>query len=108
MKYFIDFDGTICPNNGDPPQKACLEVLRRLKECNHTIHIYSCRSNPEVVNDAVGSTNEMKDYLDTYKVPYDEIVWGKPLFNYYIDDRNIGVPLTKDHSVDWEKIKQLM
>jgi hypothetical protein len=108
MKYFIDFDGTICPNNGGPPQAACREVLRKLKECNNTIHIYSCRSNPDAVSDAVGSTHEMEEYLKAYQIPYDEVVWGKPFFNFYIDDRNIGVPLTKDHSVDWEQIKKLI
>jgi len=108
MIYFIDFDGTICPNNGDAPQKACIEVLTKLRECNHRIIIYSCRSNPECVNDADASTKEMVEYLYVHNVPFDLVQWGKPFFNYYIDDRNIGVPLTKDHSVDWERIKQLI
>ena len=108
MKYFIDFDGTICPNNGGPPQKECIEVLKRLRECNHIIVIYSCRSNPDCVDDAVSSTNEMVDYLNMYGVPFDRIEKNKPLFNFYIDDRAIGVPLTNDHSVDWAKIKKLI
>ena len=105
MRYFIDFDGTICPNNGNQPSQDCVETLRELKRRNHTIHIYSCRSNPEAVGDADASTADMKEYLDAYLIPYDEIVWGKPFFNYIIDDRCVGIPLTSDHSVDWSKIK---
>ena len=108
MIYFIDFDGTICPNSGSPPSIACLRVMNRLWECNHEIIIYSCRSNPECVDDYVAATAEMKEYLDTYNVPYDSIRYGKPLFNYYIDDRNIGVPLDKDYNVDWEGVEKLI
>jgi hypothetical protein len=108
MIYFVDFDGTICPNSGSPPQKECIEVLTRLKECNNQIVIYSCRSNEDCVADAIGATNDMIAYLEMYKVPYDRVEWGKPFFNFYIDDRNIGVPLTKDHSVDWARIKTLI
>lgn len=108
MIYFIDFDGTICPNSGNPPQKECLEVLRLLKEYNHTIMIYSCRSNPLCVDDAVKSTEEMERYLKEYNVPYHGVVKDKPYFNFIIDDRCIGMPLTKDHSVDWSKIKTIL
>jgi hypothetical protein len=108
MRYFVDFDGTICPNSGSEPQRECIETLRELKRRNHTIHIYSCRSNPDAVGDATASTAEMKHYLDQYGVPYDEIVWGKPFFNYIIDDRTVGVPLTSDHSVDWSAIKKVI
>lgn len=108
MIYFIDFDGTICPNNGSPPQNECIEVLQRLKECNHTIVIYSCRSNPECVNDHVASTNEMVQYLNLYNVPYDFVQPNKPFFNFYIDDRNVGTPLTKNYDVDWSQIKKMI
>jgi len=108
MIYFIDFDGTICPGNGNPPSPHCLRVLNSLKERNNQIVIYSCRSNPECVEDYEIATKDMIKYLNEYKVPYDSIRYGKPFFNYYIDDRNIGVPLDKDYNVDWEKIEKLI
>ena len=108
MIYFIDFDGTICPNSGSPPQKECREVLKKLKEYNHTIVIYSCRSNPDCVDDHISATHEMEEYLRLYDIPFDKIEKNKPFFNFYIDDRNIGVPLTSDHSVDWSKIKKML
>lgn len=108
MIYFIDFDGTICPNSGNPPQKECIEVLTKLKIRNNTILIYSCRSNPNCVEDYIRSTSEMETYLKQYNVPYDGIVPNKPYFNYIIDDRCVGIPLTKDYSVDWQKLKPIL
>lgn len=106
MIYFIDFDGTICA--GGPPSPACIRTLKRLKECHHTIVIYSCRSNPNAVDDAVGATNEMKDYLNLYQVPYDRIEPNKPFFNFIIDDRALGAPLNKNGDIDWEAINKLL
>lgn len=108
MIYFIDFDGTICPNSGSPPQDECREVMKLLKKYNHTIVIYSCRANPDCVEDSVKSVEEMIDYLNHWDIPFDRVEPNKPLFNFYIDDRAVGVPLTKDHSVDWVKIKKLI
>lgn len=109
MIYYIDFDGTICPNSTSlPPQPECIEVIKRLIECNHKICIYSCRANADCVEDKDSAINEMVWYLNNYKIPYHEIVHDKPFFNYYIDDRNIGVPLTNDYVVDWKAIKEMM
>jgi hypothetical protein len=105
MIYFIDFDGTICPNSGYP-SAACRRVIRRLKECNHTVVIYSCRSNPNCVDDAVGATQEMEDFLKLHEIPYDRIEHGKPFFNYIIDDRCVGTPLDSNYDVDWEQIEK--
>ena len=108
MIYFIDFDGTICPNDGDPPSAACRRVMRRLRECNNKIVIYSCRSNPACVDDHVRSTEEMVAYLEHWDIPYDLVEYGKPYFNFYIDDRNIGTPLDKNDNVDWDRIEKLL
>lgn len=108
MIYYIDFDGTICPNSGNPPSPHCIRVINSLKAHNHQIVIYSCRSNPECVEDYVVATDEMIAYLKEYNIPYDSIRYGKPFFNHYIDDRNIGVPLDKDYNVDWEKVGKLI
>lgn len=107
MKYFIDFDGTICPNDAEP-QPACREVLLELKRRNHIIVIYSCRSNPDCVTDPEIATQEIVDYMKKYDLPYDDIYWGKPFFNYVIDDRNVGCPLDKNYNVDWERIKKVI
>jgi hypothetical protein len=111
MKYFVDFDSTICPHgmteNG-PPSKECLEVLNRIKECNNEIFIYSCRANEKCVYDKEACVDDMIKYLIRYNVPYDGIIHDKPYWNYFIDDRNVGTPLDSSGNVDWAKIKPLI
>jgi hypothetical protein len=106
MIFFIDFDGTVCPD-GDP-QPECREVLKKLKEDNHTIVMYSCRSNPSCVFDHEQATKEMIEYLKKHDIPFDGIEPNKPFFNFIIDDRALGIPLTKAGDVDWAKIKTLI
>jgi hypothetical protein len=109
MIYYIDFDCTICPGSEAlPPQQECIEVLNRLKECNNYIFIYSCRANSQLVEDKDIAIRDMVNYLKYYNIPYDGIIHDKPLFNYYIDDRNIGTPLTNEGMVDWKEIKKLL
>lgn len=107
MKYFIDFDGTICPGDvNDAPHTACRAVLKELKRRNHTITIFSCRSNPDCVEDAGLATREIVEYMVRNDLPYDDIYHGKPFFNYLIDDRSVGVPLDSKYNVDWEQIQK--
>ncbi len=108
MIYAIDFDGTIHRGTNGPPPRGCIEVLRRLKECNHTIMIYSCRANADCVDDKESAIADMVHYLKLYNIPFDGILHEKPLFNYCIDDRNIGTPLTSEGFVDWIGIKELL
>jgi hypothetical protein len=109
MIYFVDFDGTICPGSSSlPPQPECLEVLKRLKECNNSIFIYSCRANANCVDDKEEAIKDMERYLKQHNIPYDGIVHDKPFFNYYIDDRNLGTPLDNTGSVDWKEIKKII
>lgn len=106
MIYYVDFDNTICPGNGGPPQADCSKVLQYLKLCHNTICIYSCRSNPDTIDDPVRATREMEEYLKEHGIPYDTVVTGKPYFNFLIDDRSVGIPLTKEGDVDWSGVKE--
>lgn len=106
MIYFVDFDSTICPD-GDP-QPECRETLQWLKKCNHTIYIYSCRSNAACVPDPERSTEEIRQFMKKHDLPYDDFVYGKPFFNHLIDDRAIGAPLTDKGVIDWKKVKELV
>lgn len=109
MIYFIDFDGTICPGSSSlPPQPECIEVLKRLKECNNSIFIYSCRANEDCVEDKNAAIADMVWYLNHHGIPYDGVVHDKPFFNYYIDDRNVGTPIDRNGNVDWKEIKKIL
>lgn len=93
-EMFIDFDGTISPNHYphpliEPPFKGVKETLAALQANGHKIVIFSCRANKDLFGytKSERSTNEMIDYLQKWSIPYDEVYYGKPLYEYLVDDR---------------------
>ena len=92
----IDFDGVIHNanlgyNDGTiygKPIKGSLESIKKLSE-NHTLKIYSCKSNPKrpLINDKTG-TELIWEWLENHGVKeyIDDVVWGKPNAVIYIDD----------------------
>jgi capsule biosynthesis phosphatase len=97
MKICIDLDGVICqlkkegetyenllPVNGAP------ESLRELKAAGHYViintarHMKTCQGNLGMVTARI-SLITLK-WLEKYDIPYDEIYFGKPHADVYIDD----------------------
>jgi capsule biosynthesis phosphatase len=103
MKIIIDLDGTICEHkiNDDDLYsnlKPKLEVVSRLIEFKNKgfiIIIFTARgmrtysSNLEMIKK--NSLPIIRDWLDKWQVPYDEIIIGKPWCGdgFYVDDRSI-------------------
>ncbi len=88
MQLIIDLDGTICSEEKlysrsmAKPLRGAKEVLEKLKDQGHTIIIYSARSWNEY---------EMTSkWLKDNQIPYDQIILGKPVGDYWIDDRAIN------------------
>ncbi len=93
----IDFDGVIHNDNlgfndgtiYGKPIKGSLESIKKLSE-NHTLKIYSCKSNPKrpLINDKTG-TELIWEWLENHGVKeyIDDVVWGKPNAVIYIDDK---------------------
>lgn len=87
LVFAIDFDGTI-HNLQDrdegrkmgKPFPGAKTALERINEAGHTILIHTCNS-PKVV----------EKWMEYFEIPFHEI-WqdkGKPVADYYIDDRAI-------------------
>jgi capsule biosynthesis phosphatase len=100
MKIIIDLDGVLCPikkpnQSYDEliPLPGAVERLRELsKNGNYIIimtarHMATCESNVGMVIKKLGKVT--LDWLDKYKFEYDEIHFGKPNGDVYIDDRAI-------------------
>ncbi len=100
MKIAIDLDGTICPVRRPDQSYADLEPLpgavdriRELRAAGHYVVILTAR-NMETCGSNVGRVmrNVGKitlDWLEKYGVEYDEIYFGKPNVEVYIDDRAV-------------------
>lgn len=98
MKIVIDLDGTICElkkagqSYADlEPLPGAVERIRELRAAGHYIIIQSarnmatCESNLGKVIKNVGLIT--LEWLKKHEVEYDEMYFGKPNGNVYIDDR---------------------
>ena len=96
-RYCFDLDNTLVTfpkiqndySSVEPIQKN-IELLRYLKRFGHTIIIYTARrmkthkGNVGKIMQDIGKTTF--DTLLKFDIPYDEIYFGKPEANVYIDD----------------------
>lgn len=88
LRIIVDLDGTICSEERQfsrslaKPLRGAVESLQELVDRGHTVIIYSARTWAEY---------EMTvDWLNQHKVPFSQLVLGKPEGDVWIDDRAIG------------------
>jgi capsule biosynthesis phosphatase len=97
MKICVDLDGVICTlkKKGETYADVKLkpgvqETLKKYKDEGHYIiiqtarHMKTCESNIGLVNKRI--TKITLDWLDDHNIEYDEIYFGKPWCDVYIDD----------------------
>ena len=100
-KLLVDLDGTITEANTSDyknvlPRRDVIKTLYDYKARGFSITIATAR-NMRTYKGNVGKINIhtlpiIIEWLDTHKVPYDEIIVGKPWCGnegFYIDDRSI-------------------
>lgn len=97
MKICIDIDGVVADFKKDgetysdvAPIKGAVEKIQELKENGHYIilhtarHMKTCNGNVGMVVSRIGQIT--LNWLAKHKIPYDEIYFGKPWADVYIDD----------------------
>jgi len=98
LRYVFDLDNTLVTYPVIPkdystvkPINKMINLVRKLKDDGHTIIIYTAR-RMHTHGHNIGSV--IKDIgkitfatLDKFEIPYDELIFGKPLGDIYIDDR---------------------
>ena len=97
MRICIDLDGVICQLKKEgqtydqlEPVPGAIEKLKQLKEAGHYIiiqtarHMKTCEGNIGRVLARIGAAT--LNWLEKNNVPYDEIYFGKPWAQIYIDD----------------------
>ena len=101
LRVCFDLDNTLVTYPQIPgdyttvkPIEKNITTLRDLKNKGHTIIIYTARRMTTHGNN-IGKV--LKDIgmitfntLDQFNIPYDEIIFGKPIADIYIDDRAIN------------------
>lgn len=97
MRICVDLDGVICQlKKGNElysdlrPVDGAIEALRKLRLNGHYIILYTARhmkTTQANVGAVIASQGKITlDWLQKYKVEYDEIYFGKPYADIYIDD----------------------
>jgi len=95
-RVVIDLDGTICEEVPTfercmaQPKSCVVTTLNDLKQHGYFIIIYTARGWAEY--------KMTKDWLKTHNIPHDLLLCGKPLYNYWIDDRALNAR-------DWDEIR---
>lgn len=110
MRIVVDLDGTICPikEKGESyadliPHPGAKEKLKELRASGHYIIIQTarnmatCESNIGRVLKNIGKIT--LDWLHTHEIEYDEIFFGKPNGELYLDDRAMRF-------VNWESVTE--
>jgi len=113
LRIAVDLDGTICETKreGQPyadvlPLPGAIETLQSLKDRGYYIVIFTAR-NMRTYNGNLGAIirNQAKtviDWLDNWEVPYDELLFGKPHVDYFIDDK--ALPFKGN----WSEMKEIL
>ncbi len=92
LVYCFDIDGTICnPNPGGyehyTPRQSVIDWINRLHDGGNIIKLYTGRGS--------GSGQDWKDLtitqLNQWGVKYDELIFGKPAADVFIDDKALNI-----------------
>jgi len=110
LRIVVDLDGTICKikqkNQSYDQLEPIPDAAKKLKELHdkgHYIiittarHMATCESNTGKLMKKIGKIT--LEWLDKYNIPYDEIYFGRPNGEVYIDDRAVRF-------TSWKKIDE--
>ncbi len=88
MQFIIDLDGTICTEEKTysrslaKPKKGAVESVNSLYNEGHTVIIYTARTWMEYEMTVA--------WLANHGVKYHQLMMGKPIGDYWIDDRALN------------------
>ena len=98
MKICVDMDGTICKNKSEgqdyydvEPIEDARETLNALKQKGYYIVIHTARGMRTYDNNQgkiiAVHAQRLSEWLKKWDIPYDELLFGKPHVDYFIDDK---------------------
>ena len=88
-KFVFDIDGTICSEEKSQervfakPNQKTINLINYLYDQKHLIILYSARGWDQY--------RITENWLEVNKVNYSSLILGKPVYDYWIDDRCINI-----------------
>jgi len=125
LRFCFDLDNTLVSYPETPndyttvkPNMKTIQICRHLKTLGHTIIIHTARrmrTHNGNVGLCIADIGQITmDTLKKFEIPYDELYFGKPYADYYIDDlcvdprldleRELGVYMTDVSERDFNRI----
>lgn len=102
MRICFDIDGTLClPATGTEyqfaaPRREMIEYVRQAKRDGHYVILFTARGTGTGTDWGIVTERQLREWA----VPYDELVFGKPYADLYVDDRAVNV-------ADYERVMRL-
>lgn len=101
MRVCFDLDNTLVsyptiPNNYNTvkPNEPMIRLARKMHSEGHTIIIHTARRMKTHNNNMGAAIKDIGMYtfntLEEFGIPYDELIFGKPIADMYIDDRSVN------------------
>lgn len=101
VRFCFDLDGTLVSSpkmKGDystvSPIEKNIRICQHLKSLGHYIIIYTARkmrTNNGNIGKCIADIGEITiNTLKNFNIPYDELIFGKPCADFYIDDLAIN------------------
>jgi len=92
MKYFIDFDNTLCKTEGtdyasSTPHETRIRYVNDLYNLGNQITIWTARGTVSKIDHRELTEKQLKEW----GVLYDDLLLGKPAYDIYIDDKSFNV-----------------
>lgn len=117
-KIYFDIDETVLLNNNrdytnvDPNQRV-VDIINTLYDSNKfEITLYTARamgrSNGDVQKAIAGFYNLTVEQLDKYGVKYHNLVFGKPSYDWFVDDKAYNVNCGECMTVLCRHIERVM
>ena len=97
MVIYIDIDETICTSPNKPDYTNSTPILENIKKANklynegHLIVYWTARGS----STGIDWSDLTKKQLNKWGVKYHSLKFGKPVYDLFIDDKNMNV-------LDWE------
>ena len=99
ITFCFDIDNTICKTSlskyeSSIPDKNAIKIINKLYEKGHTIKIntarYMGRNNDSIAKAKKQAKNLTLKQLKKWKVCYHKLIFGKPSYDIFIDDKAFG------------------
>lgn len=99
-KIVFDIDDTICDNKGRDypnaiPYIDVIDKINKLHEQGFYIVLYTSRGmvscNGDISKIVAKNKEVLEEWLNRYDVQYDELIFGKPIADLYVDDKAMSL-----------------